>query len=73
MERVDSATAVAQAINAFGGDAPMLMAYSVVWIEHGYIVGLTAKPHIQPMVGGPGGMAWVDGESGCPIILRRNE
>ena len=66
-ESVDTTRAVRMAIGSLGPDH--LTVHSVRVIEEGFIISLVSAEHL---VGG-GGLVWVDGENGCPIVLRRYE
>jgi len=79
-ERADSAFAVKQALTVLEDSLVPLKPASVHTagqqslldgfpIFEGYLVTLLP---MRPMLGG-GGLVWVDGETGCPILLKRYE
>jgi phage-related tail fiber protein len=73
---VDSAFAVEQARNAvigstFSSSSMSLKPYAIQPVEQGILVSLvSAGPGVS--LGG-GGLVWIDGETGCPILLKRYE
>jgi len=73
-ETVDSAFAVAQATNVLRDTLLPLEPHSVRPVEdlsvfEGFLVSLLPT---RPILGG-GGLVWVDGETGCPIVVKRYE
>ena len=70
---VDSSFAVGQARGALEGRSSMtpgLSARAITVTEEGLIISLVVK---EPRGTGGGGLVWVDGETGCAIILKRYE
>ena len=83
--KVDSAFAVKQALSPFASDDLPVMPHSVERIE-ARIVGKDSSVTVTLLEGwlirlmpinrmtlGGGGLVWVDGETGCPIVLKRYE
>lgn len=68
---VDSAFAVAQARRALEGFLPpvsSLVPSRVEFVREGVLITLVRE---HPQGTGGGGLVWVDGDNGCPIVLRR--
>jgi hypothetical protein len=73
-EPVDSVFAVAQATDLLRDTLLPLKPYSVRRVEdlsvvEGFLVSLVPT---RPTLGG-GGLVWVDGDTGCPILLKHYE
>lgn len=69
---VDSARAVKQARDALKSSESVrvLDPKSIEHLNEGYLVRMTVTS--PPTLGG-GGLVWVDGESGCAVVLTRYE
>ncbi len=71
--RVDRAYAIGQARRALEGFLPSTSALelsSLDSLRQGMLISLVPA---HPQGTGGGGLVWVDGDNGCPIILRRYE
>ena len=67
---VDSALAVAQALHMlWSPSSDSLKRHSIRHVDEGFLVSLVPAR----LIAGGGGLVWVDGETGCPIVLIRYE
>ena len=67
---VDSAVAVEQAIRFLSSrSSEPLKLGSIRHVDEGFLVSLVPAR----LIAGGGGLVWVDGETGCPILLIRGE
>jgi hypothetical protein len=71
---IDSAFVASQALRTVAGNGGVLRVALFQGIQaHGVEVGILVSVVRSDATVGGGGLVWVDSETGCAILLRRNE